>query len=176
MTRDPNAPENPVLSGWLDRVPLMPLGPGRPESSLGEALAAIGDAQLAPRGVADRQMIAACRSGLWLAFDFLDESHKLSQEIETPEGSFWHAIMHRREPDPSNSKYWWRRVGQHPVLRQLREQAPALGYTFTSPDAFVDFCEEVRDGGSGEEQLARKVQLLEWRLLFEWCRQHGEKR
>jgi len=176
MTNRPPASESPALPEWLDRVPLMPLGPGRPESSLRKALAAIEDVQLAPAGVADRQMIDACRSGLWLAFDFLDESHKISQEIKTAEGSYWHAIMHRREPDPSNSKYWWRRVGPHPVLRQLREQAPALGYTFTSADDFVDFCEEVRGSGSEQEQQARKVQLLEWRLLFDWCRQHGAKR
>jgi hypothetical protein len=39
--------------------------------------------------------------------------------------------MHRREPDPSNSKYWWRKVASHPVLDQLRKKAPALGYQFT---------------------------------------------
>lgn len=77
--------------------------------------------------------------------------------------------MHRREPDPSNSKYWWRRVGPHPVLGQLRERATALGYTFTSPEAFVDVCERVRGTGSADEDLARRVQLLEWQLLFDHC-------
>jgi hypothetical protein len=28
---------------------------------------------------------------------------------------FWHAIMHRREPDAANSKHWWRQVGTLPV-------------------------------------------------------------
>jgi hypothetical protein len=77
--------------------------------------------------------------------------------------------MHRREPDPWNSKYWWRKVGPHPVLDQLRERAPALGYAFTTPEAFVDFCEKVRGSGTADEELAKRVQLLEWQLLFDYC-------
>ena len=53
-------------------------------------------------------MAQACLAGLWLYHDFLDESHSISQEIATSTGSFWHGIMHRREPDPSNAKYWFR--------------------------------------------------------------------
>lgn len=109
---------------------------------------------------------------MWLLHDFLDESHTISQEIDTRDGSFWHAIMHRREPDPSNSKYWWRRVGSHPVLDELREQAPAIGYAFTTPEAFVDRCERVRGTNTPDEELARRVQLLEWQLLFDWCWSH----
>ena len=55
-----------------------------------------------PQTVRDRDMAATCRSGLWLYHDFLDEAHTISQEIETPEGSYWHALVHRREPDFSN--------------------------------------------------------------------------
>jgi len=114
------------------------------------------------------ELTLPCQAGLWLAFDFFEESHAISQELHTPEGSAWHAILHRREPDAWNSKYWWRRVGPHPVLEQLRQESVALGYDYTTPEAFVDFCERVRGSGSAEEQLARQVQRLEWQLLFEW--------
>jgi hypothetical protein len=135
------------------------LGPGVPAEALRAKLRA-ACALLPP----------TCAAGLWLRFDFLDESHAISQEDEgDPDHDFWHAIMHRREPDAGNSKYWWRRVGHHPVLEQLRARAPEVGYTFTTPEAFVDFCERVRDSGSADEETARAVQQLEWELLFDYC-------
>jgi len=150
----------PAVAELLASPRLAPLGPGKPDVTLRPRLQAL---ELSP----------LCRAGLWLFFDFLDESHELSQGIETPDGSFWHAIMHRREPDADNSKYWWRRVGKHPVLDSLRERAPALGYAFTTPAAFVDHCERVRDSGSPNEETAKRVQLLEWQLLFDWCYRDG---
>jgi hypothetical protein len=158
----------PAVAELLSQLPLAPLGPGTPEQAVRGKLAALNDAVFGR--VVDRGAAACCRAGLWLAFNFLNESHSISQEDEGhPDRDFWHAIMHRREPDAFNSKYWWRRVGSHPVLDQLREQAPSLGYTFTSPEAFVDFCEKNRGTGSEQELLAKRVQHLEWQLLFDWC-------
>ncbi|MCH7686784.1 MAG: hypothetical protein IH899_08905, partial [Planctomycetes bacterium] len=69
----------------------------------------------------------AVKAGLLLIHDYLDESHTLSQSIQGEgrhsAGDYWHAIMHRREPDDSNSKYWFRRVGEHPIFAALAEQA-----------------------------------------------------
>jgi hypothetical protein len=139
------------------------LGPGAP-----------AEARRAKIRTACELVPPACAAGLWLRFDFLDESHAISQEDEgAPDRDFWHAIMHRREPDASNSKYWWRRVGAHPVLTQLAEQAPALGYNYTTPFDFVDFCEKVRGSESAGEELAKRVQELEWRLLFDHCLRAG---
>ena len=153
---DPSA-YGPAVAALLAEPRLMPLGPGSPVTAVRPALAVL---TLSP----------PCRAGLWLYFDFLDESHKISQEDEGhPDRDFWHAIMHRREPDPSNSKYWWRRVGPHPVLDRLREHAPTLGYPFSTPEAVGDFCERVRGSGTADEELAKRVQLLEWQLLFDHC-------
>jgi hypothetical protein len=79
------------------------------------------------------------------------------------------AIMHRREPDAWNSKYWWRKVGSHPVLDQLESAAVALGYNYINPSDFVDFCEGVRGRGGPDELVAQRVQQLEWWLLFDHC-------
>jgi hypothetical protein len=159
----------PAIAALLEPPRLPQLGPGKPNPAAKTALASFDPRTDLGGPVKDRDAARACHSGLWLLHDFLDESHHISQEIDTTEGSFWHAIMHRREPDPSNSKYWWRRVGSHPVLQQLREQAPGVGYSYTTPEAFVDFCERARDAGTADEDLARRVQLLEWQLLFDWC-------
>ncbi len=65
---------------------------------------------------ASSNALACIEAGLWLLADDLDTSHKICQNIATPLGSAWHAIMHRREGDFSNSLYWWRRAG---VMRWL---------------------------------------------------------
>jgi hypothetical protein len=151
-------PQNygPSVAALLAESELMPLGPGCPRLAVQPRLEALSVTKI-------------CMAGLWLYFNFLDQSHIISQNIHTPEGSFWHAIMHRREPDAWNSKYWWQRVREHPVLDQLRYWAPTIGYQFTTPVEFVDFCERVRDTGSSDEVLAQQVQLLEWQLLFDYC-------
>jgi hypothetical protein len=58
-------------------------------------------------------------SGMHLWNDSLDASHTISQDIHTPDGSYWHAIMHRMEGDYWNSKYWYKRVGNHPIFTEL---------------------------------------------------------
>ena len=75
--------------------------------------------------------------------------------------------------DFSNSKYWLRHVGAHPVFRELAREAAELGYPGVGMDwdpfVFVDRCEELIDrGGAGEEGL-RRVQRAEWELLFDYC-------
>jgi hypothetical protein len=148
---------------------LMPLGPGNPDPSIRERLSQFQPLTDWGKPVRHPSFARAAHAGLWLYHDFLDESHSISQELEDATGSFWHAIMHRREPDAFNSKYWWRRVAAHPVLAELVRQAPALGYIYTTPFDFVDFCERVRGTGGVEELLAQRVQLLEWQRLMIFC-------
>lgn len=123
---------------------------------------------------------AAALSGLWLYFSCLEESHSMSQAIGTAEGSFWHGIMHRQEPDAGNSGYWFRRVGEHAVFPSLAKEAARLGAEIPNarftvgakwdPFAFIDFCEEARRRrGSEAEELALRIQRAEWQILFDYC-------
>lgn len=169
---------------------LMPLAPSGPLQ--GEGLTRLrrltsrellGDTPLAAEDFAD-----CVRSALFLYLSDLDASHAISQNIPTTTGSFLHGIMHRQEPDFSNSKYWFRRVGSHEVFAALREASiEALAATAGESSAggglraqiesraqwdpfwFVDQCEAAGGGDAGLEQRLREIQRLEWQLLFDYC-------
>jgi hypothetical protein len=162
---------------------LLPLGRGESCRAFRKTLATLTiDTAFAPHKVVDRDAAQACFAGLWLYFDYLDESHQISQDLETVEGSYWHAIMHRREPDFWNSKYWFRRVGRHPVFEPLCQAAAALALAAGTPPgaeflaqqqawdpmAFVDLC-ELASRGKADETLCRRIQRREWDLLFAYC-------
>ncbi len=101
-------------------------------------------------------------AGLWLLAGDLDASHEYSQAIEDRDGSFWHGIMHRREGDFGNAKYWFRRVGDHPALRQLRESA------YRDPYEFVDAVERASRRSAATPDLSA-AQWSEWQTLFAHC-------
>jgi hypothetical protein len=115
----------------------------------------------------------AALSGLYLYFSCFDEAHELAQSISSREGSYWHAIVHRQEPNAGNSGYWFRQVGAHPIFPALRDEAARLGVDFGAkwdPIAFIDFCEKAQGKpGPDVERQALEVQRAEWQLLFDYC-------
>jgi hypothetical protein len=115
----------------------------------------------------------AAFAGLYLYFSCWEEAHTVAQNVASAEGSYWHGIVHRQEPDAGNSGYWFGRVGAHPVFPALRERAAALGVDFGArwnPMAFIELCERARGlPGSEEERRALEVQRAEWQLLFDYC-------
>lgn len=163
---------------------LAELGPGAPNRAAQPLLSTLSPETLfAGHKLRDPRMAAACCAGLWLYHDYFAESHAISQDIDTPSGSFWHAILHRREPDFWNSKYWFRRVRQHPIYEPLHAAAaqaarrlpdsPAAtalsAWTRWDPAAFVDLCEAAQAGQPDCEPLCREIQRCEWKLLFDYC-------
>lgn len=112
-------------------------------------------------------------AGLFLRFSCLHEAHEIAQSAENADGSYWHAIMHRMEGDEFNSGYWFRRVGKHPIFPSLAAAARTFGYPSADqwdPYGFTRYCHETAEKKPGrDESLARRVQLAEWKLLFEYC-------
>jgi hypothetical protein len=109
----------------------------------------------------------AALSGLYLYFSCWDDAHQVAQELDTPEGSYWHALVHRQEPDDGNSAYWFRHVGRHPIYPRL---AAAANLPRWDPMAFLEVCAQARrEPGSDGERRARELQRLEWQMLFDYC-------
>ena len=94
------------------------------------------------------------KAAIWLYVDDLEASHAISQGIHDSTGSMWHAIMHRREGDFSNAKYWLKLAGSHPA------------FSNHDPVQFVD--EVAAQHFQNPEHLVAR-QRAEWRTLFEWC-------
>lgn len=181
----------PIFGPLFSAAPLNDLDSGHPDERVAKTLRSLSLAEaFAPRHTVDQSMADACLAGLWLMYDFLDESHTISQSIDTPTGSYWHAIMHRREGDYDNSKYWFRRVGAHPVFGPLAEAAGELARNQFSSETdraaarlaesrdwdsywFVDVCAAAVQGRSTAGQMCRLVQQLECRLLFDFCFRHA---
>ena len=115
----------------------------------------------------------AIKAGLWLYVDELDRSHGYSQSIHTPTGSFWHAIMHRREGDFSNAKYWYRKAGAHPAMGHidLSGGGSASGSAIGAYDAeaFVDRVARANARCESDSPDLVALQRHEWSALFEWC-------
>jgi hypothetical protein len=186
-------PEESVLPcdpvpGEVEAALLPALAPGGP--NLPEWLRNAIDLVTLPN-VTSREDAVALQAGLYQLHDDLDHSHTLSQSVQGAgrhvAGDYWHAIMHRREPDYGNSKYWFRSVGSHPVFAELTRLAePILEDCPDSqadrwkrnlcdggwdPMVFVDLCQACAgDETAPLSQAARKIQFLEMLLLLEQTR------
>ncbi len=166
------------------------LGPQRRDGALSEPAvrdrtsAAMADADI-PEAAREPILSAAL---LW--HDHLDASHTLSQDLPSASGSFLHGIMHRREPDYSNAKYWFHRTGNHPTFPAIAKQVAALlddagesdlrnqliRNDSWDSDAMVDACAAAERGRltAEQSQLLKRIQRIEILTLVEaFCRGEG---
>lgn len=169
-----------ALAEAIGDEPLMPLDAGSPDEARRPELKSLAERweeelALEP-GVGDRSALECCVAGVWLLHGFLDEAHHLSQEALCQEGSYWHGVVHRREGDFGNAKYWFRRAGDHPVGPLVAAVAAthpetvecALGGQW-DPLKFADTVHATVQKSGPETEACLAVQRAEWRALFDWC-------
>lgn len=118
-----------------------------------------GAEEIAADAVAAWAHEPALLAGLWLYLDNLESSHTISQRDASPVGAYWHGIMHRREGDFSNAKYWFRQTGSLPNLLNL------------DPASLTD--EVARRYRDNPAHLV-EAQRREWEQLFEYCARQTE--
>lgn len=178
MNHDRATRKGSEVTAWLLTGAIPELGPGprsgvKSESDIDALLEGAKDIPASSR------VVLRALALLW--HDHWAMAHTIVQDLSDPDGAYVHGIIHRREPDYWNAKYWFRRVNSHPVwpllagdIRTLREskaefRAYELGGSpgHWDPAAFAGFCETAArlPADSPQHRFAREVQAIEFRCL-----------
>ena len=74
------------------------------------------DAETPPR-------LSPCLQALWFAKrGEWERAHEMAQGVETAQGSWVHAYLHRVEGDIGNARYWYARAGRPPAAGRLEDE------------------------------------------------------
>lgn len=100
---------------------------------------------------------------LYLLNDDLDGAHTLSQAHEdNATSNYIHQIVHRREGDYSNARYWVMRTGSHPFYATLADLAATAKRTQWDPNEMIAWA-------SRGEYFANSLNDAETQRLLTWC-------
>jgi hypothetical protein len=109
--------------------------------------------------------------------DHWDEAHEIAQGGEgRPDFDLLHAMLHRREGDFPNARYWFGSAGKHPCYPSLERRIAAMPDAAGlltpggrwSPAAFVSRVRDrVRGSGDAKGSLVL-AQAEEFRAFAEW--------
>ncbi len=62
----------------------------------------------------------------WEARGDWSRAHTLAQDVESREGAWVHAYLHRREGDETNAAYWYLRAGKPHSRAPLEQEREAI--------------------------------------------------
>jgi hypothetical protein len=162
--------------GLLEKlVPTTPL-----DYPLLQELRAADDAAVSgQQSIGQPQMFALVRGGLLYALDAIGEAHKIFQDSPGDLGSYWHGMMHRREGDFDNARYWFRRSGVLPIFGALHRQACEHSAVMArqsnwDPYLFTGECEQARFGETESLKELAALQRVEFETLFDYCWRQSE--
>ena len=119
-------------------------------------------------------MFALVRGGLFYALDALPEAHAIFQEASDDRGAYWHGMLHRREGDFDNARYWFRRAGVLPFFAEVHREACAHSEAMArqanwDPYLFAGQCEQVRFGDADLAGEMQALQRVEFDAIFDYC-------
>ena len=165
----------PAPSGLPD-----PVSPGEAEPNIRRRVEETDWRDLAQ--LEDDRLVRA--GALWL-HGHLEPAHRIVQEIGSPEGSYWHALVHRSEGDYHNSLYWFAHMGTHSIFPELRRRTVGMLQESAgseseedsrsllldkewNPRRFVELCRLAREGHYHNRPLLQRIAAEEYNLLMSY--------
>ena len=159
---------NPGLLGKLN--PTEPLGWDLPGKIRGA-----DDSMLSGgKEIGDKKTFSLVRGGLFYAADALDDAHRIFQDEPGDLGSYWHGMLHRREGDFDNARYWFRRAGRLPIFDRMHAAAASLSANMAkqlSWDAYLltGMCEQAKFGDRDAIPECLRLQRVEFDGMLDYC-------
>ena len=113
------------------------------------------------------------RAGLFYFHNALADAHKEVSKAESPEASYWHGMVHRREGDFENARYWMRRTGEHPAFQEMQSRAsdasPNMAKQYGwDPFLFIHLCEQYKYGETTYKKELGHLQKVEFSVIFDY--------
>jgi hypothetical protein len=164
------AEQTALLARTIDRLgnraglpPLMPDGPWHP--GIDTEIANVSLVWLSAERADGVPSAAAYLAALHLWNDNLSAAHEIVQSAETPAAMLLHGIVHRREGDYDNARYWFRQAGNHPAYHGLQVRVAAyLKSSRPVGGAVGDALEQMAAQGSWNPYLfVSAAAMLEYR-------------
>ncbi len=118
--------------------------------------------------------LALVRAGLFYYHNALEDSHKGSARTEGDMAAYWHGMVHRREGDFENARYWMRRAGEQPVFQEMQGRAsdgsPHMSRQSNwDPFLFINLCEQFKYGEYSYKKEIGHLQRAEFAAMFDYA-------
>jgi len=118
------------------------------------------------------------RAFLFYANDGLDEAHRIAQHASGDLASYMHGMIHRREEDFENARYWFRSAGELPFFPELQGRAAAISEDMAKqlkwdPYLFTTLCERSKYGARTPLKVLGELQKAEFRVFLDYTFRAG---